>query len=323
VASEHPGQTDPRDAQYFADLARIGHERGVALAPLGEQETRARTSYEQGVEAEQHDHPLALRNLMRSARGQGLLYSTELGFNISEEDRRNFNALTGTRAEYDAVMQGINDMRLAIESGASAEELAAIGVSGYRKAQEALDQARYDQSLAAQNANTQALRDLNTPTPTPTPAPAPGTGTGSAVGSVAPFTSLAEVQQYEALPAAEKSKWMEWHGANPTRTYADWLALNKPSGQQVFAMPHSVANPSISTSIPAPVTSPHPGVAYIPPAAGGQADTGSYGVFASQAEYNNFMSQPQYIKDRWNRYHTRYPNRTWAGFVQRGYPTLG
>jgi len=46
-------------------------------------------------------------------------------------------------------------------------------------------------------------------------------------------------------------------------------------------------------------------------------------VFASQAEYNNFVSQPQYIKDRWNRYHTRYPNRTWAGFVQRGYPTLG
>jgi len=281
--------------------------------------------------------------MTRSARQSGLLYSTELGFNITEEQRRHLISLTQTREDFDRVIGGIKAMRTAIESGATIEEAAAIGLAVQRKADKALEQARYDQMLAAQNAQTAAINAGNQPSPGTSGLPAsdtnpnittslPGTGGlgtipanqgGGGTTQTGVFANQAELTQFNDMSQAEKDKWGSWSAQNPGRTFAQWVTLNKPSGTQAYAPPPSVTNPQISTSLPPTPSMPAP-VAYIPPAAGGeQVPQGSTGVFANMTEYRAYQAQPQYIKDRWQRYSSRYPNRTWAGFVQRGYPTLG
>lgn len=155
------GVPDPRDAQYWADVAKSMNTRDVGLAGVDLQEQQQTVAKTRALEDLARGHAVNERTLRQRGAAAGRLYSTSLGMELTDEQEANLRSIFRTDEDYRQATNALAVQRQALESGFTVEEAAALAASGYRYAQ---DQAS-KQLLAAQLA-------ANAPAPEPAPAPA-------------------------------------------------------------------------------------------------------------------------------------------------------
>lgn len=156
------GAPDPRDAQYWSDVAKSMNTRDVGLAQTQLQEQQNATAKARALEDLARGHNVNQRTLRQKGSSRGALYSTSLGMELSDEQEATLRSTFRTEEDYAQAQNALAVQRQALESGFSVEEAAALAAASYRYAQDQMSK----QALAAQ------LAALQPPAPEPAPAPA-------------------------------------------------------------------------------------------------------------------------------------------------------
>lgn len=156
------GVPDPRDAQYWADVAKSINTRDVGLAQTQLQEQQQATAKTRALEDLARGHGATQRTLRQQAAAQGRFHGTALGMDLSTEQESYLRSVFRTEEDFSQAMNALALQRRALETGFSVEESAALAASSYRYAQDQMAK----QALAAQLAALQ-------PPAEPAPAAAP------------------------------------------------------------------------------------------------------------------------------------------------------
>jgi hypothetical protein len=155
---------DPRDAQYWADVAKLGHERDVGAAQTDLQQTQADVARRRALEDLSLGHAQNERAAKQQAAAQGRFYGSRLGETLSDEQQSYLRGQFRTDEDYNAAVSALDVQRYALEHGYSVDEAAALAAASYRWAQNEMSKAQ----LAAMTAANQP--------PPPEAAPAPAAG---------------------------------------------------------------------------------------------------------------------------------------------------
>jgi hypothetical protein len=129
-----PGVPDPRDEQYWRDVAVLMNNRNTSLSGLDIESTYAKSDYDQRLEELSRQQPRDIQNLRENANDAGAFYSSRTGENIGRLEQDYFTTRSGLERDFNQ-SSSLRDLeRRGLESGYELDSQQALADAIARRA---------------------------------------------------------------------------------------------------------------------------------------------------------------------------------------------